>query len=328
MIELYKRLSRSCNTFNQLNRALLLLEKRMTPLELFGLRSDLRLCGRASPRVNRLGSFPKEPPRSLTANSTVPQHAVDRFGVSIAWIDELYRKFCLAGKHSPEPFMRLRLRHAVWTFRSDSDSTQKMLLICFTGNAQRLMMPLPVFLQHLDARTTDVAYLLTEKHAGYRKGIRGITDDLDTSIAALECLLNVRGYDRVAIIGTSGGGLPAILAGLQLGVDAVLSVGPNNPNDSRWTAFTEANGATDLFRRFSARNTRAPVVYLAYGAEVERDVTATAVIASCIEVRDIWSVPNAGHCCLYPLVQRGRFGDLLKSTICNWPAPQTRVQRN
>jgi hypothetical protein len=180
------------------------------------------------------------------------------------------------------------------------------------------MMPMPVFLQHIDGRATDVAYLRTE-HTGYWKGIRGIADELEASIAALEGLLNMRDYDRVAIMGTSGGALPAILAGLQLRVDAVLSVGPDNPNDIRWKASMKGKGITTLFRRFASANAKIPEVHLVCGAESVQDVAAVAVIASCIQVRDITRVPNAKHDCLYPLLQRGQFRDLLQSTLFNRP---------
>ena len=267
MIELYKRLARGCKTVNQLNRTHIALERLMTPLELMGLRSELRRRGWVAQRVNRLR---KKARRLLNARlttvqddkftvqddkfvaSALPFTGIDKLNSSMAWIDELNRTFALAGKDSPEPFVRRRLRQAVWIFKSDCDRRQKTLLISFSGNAQRLMMPLPVFLQHIDGRATDVAYLRTEKHAGYRKGILGVANDFHASIASLEGLLNVRAYRRVATIGTSAGALPAILAGLQLAVDAVLSVGPNSPNEDRWTGFAKGNGATDLFRRFAS----------------------------------------------------------------------------
>src|SRR5262245_15422035 len=204
----------------------------MTPLELMGLRWELRRRGSVAQRVSQLRNLPKKAHRllfaslttvqndTLVASATPPLTAIDKLSLSKAWLDELHRKFAFAGKDSPEPFVRRRLRQAVWLFKSDYDRRQKMLLICFSGNGQRLMMPMPVFLQHIDGQATDVAYLRTEKHAGYRKGIRGVADDLHASVAALEGLLDVREYGRVATIGTSGGGLPAILAGLRLGVDA------------------------------------------------------------------------------------------------------------
>jgi len=335
MIELYKRLARGCKTVNQLNRAHIALDRLMTPLELMGLRAELRRRGWVAQRVSQVRNLPKKAHRLLIASLTTvqddkfvasapPLTGIDKLSLSKAWIDELHRKFALAGKDSPEPFVRRRLRQAVWIFKSDCDRRQKMLLICFSGNGQRPMMPMPVFLQHIDGRATDVAYLRTEQRAGYRKGIRGVANDLHASIAALEGLLDVREYRRVATIGMSGGALPAILAGLQLGVDAILSVGPNSPNDDRWTGFVKGKGATDLFRRFASGSTKTPEVYLVHGAKSARDAAAATVIASCIQVRDIKSVPNARHGALYPLVKRGQFGDLLRSTVFNWPATRDR----
>jgi hypothetical protein len=319
VIELYKRLARGCNSINQLNEIHVSFEKRITPLELTTLRSELTALarrGRFTQKVNRLL---KPAIKNVWGNEAIPlvgpSAGPNTLNSSKAWIDKLHRKFTLAGKKPPEPFMRRRLLHGVWTFESGRDLRQKTLLICFSGNAQRLMLPTPVFLQHIDAQTTDVVYLRTEKHCGYRKGILGVAGELDASIAALECLLRVREYRRVATIGTSGGALPAILAGLQLSVDAVLSIGPNNPNDVRWTEFTKGGGAPDLFRRFADASKRVPNVHLVHGADSEKDAASVEAIASCIQVHGITSVPNARHNALYPLVTRGQFRHLLMSTL-------------
>jgi hypothetical protein len=344
VIEFYSRLAGRCGTINQLNRVHVALEQRMTPCELVDLRSDLRRRGWAAQNtirlrdVTQLANLPKKAYRLLTgsrktdpADKTVawtrPITDIERLGWSKGWIDGLYGKYALAGTASPEPFVRRRLRRAVWMFKSDGDQRQKRLLICFSGNTQRLMMPIPVFLQHVDARTTDIAYLQTERHAGYRKGIRGVANDLDASIAALEGLLRLHEYDRVATLGTSGGALPAILAGLRWGVDAVLSAGPNDPNDVRWTRFMQGRGTSDLFRHFAKDSAKIPEIYLVCGAESPRDVAAATAIASSIQIRDFRSVPHAKHGALFSLVQRRQFGDLLRSTVFNCSTARTAICR-
>ncbi len=335
MIELYLRLAQGCKTGNQLNALHIALERRMTPLEFTGLRSELRRRAWIAHNINRLRNLSKQAGRLLgaavkTAKGEKPVEArtykasvltgIDKLSLAKVWMDDLHGKFAYAGKHAPEPFRRRRLRHSVWTFSSGLDRRQKILLICFSGNAQRLMMPTPVFLQHIDARGADIAYLRTESLTGYRQGIRGVADDLDASIAVLDGLLNVRDYGVVATMGTSGGALPAILAGLRLGADAVLSVAPNNPNEARWTELGNAKGLSELWRRCAVAGTKTPEVNLVYGGKSEKDAVAASVIASCIGVREIRIVPGAPHGALEPLVERGQFGDLLRSTVLRWPA--------
>ena len=324
MFELYKRLARGCKTINQLNRVHISLERRLTPLELMRLRSELA----AQPKSGWLALKVERLLNAAGSDNTIvqlfePLAGSNTLETSRAWIDKLHRKFLLSGDARPQPFVRRRLDKGLSLFECRSDRSQKTLLIGFSGDAERLMMPTTVFLQHLDARTTDFVLLRTVKRLGYRSGVRGVASDLEASAAALESLLDSRAYGRVATIGTSTGGLPAILVGLRMGVDATLSIGPNNPNDVRWTQFTKDRGITELFRYFAGANTRLPDVHLVHGADRPKDVAAVQAITSRIQVRSIRSVPDASHNALYPLVERGQLRDLLRSTVIIPPGTRT-----
>jgi hypothetical protein len=300
------------------------LETRMTPAEVMALWAGLT--------TKRKPSWPTRAKRWLLRRATrmrllrrlsppaTPLWQKKMRAHSKHWISTLLKRVQLAGKPSPVPFVRKRLRHSVSRFEGGGSRRDKTLVVCFTGNAFRMMMPMPVFLQHIDPRKADVVYLRTRRAHGYRAGIQGVGNDLETSIAALEELLEFRSYKRVAMMGTSGGALPALLAGLRTGADAVLAVGANNPNDPRWVDLSNSCGGQELFRRFAAPAARAPNVHLLYGALNKRDEESARAIASCIEVQSVTSVPDADHGCLFPLAERGQLEKLLESTVLSWSA--------
>lgn len=319
MIGLYRRLTRGCRTQNQLNRVHIALEARMTPAEVMalwtGLMTKPKLAWFARAERRLLWRMTKMPLLRRSALSTELLLQKKLRAHSKRWISTLRERIELAGKPSPEPFVRKRVRHSVTRFDGSGDRRDKTLLVCFTGDAYRMMMPMPVFLQQIDSERVDVAYLRTVRARGYRSGIRGVGDDLESSVAALERLLDFSSYKRVAMMGSSGGGLPALFAAFQIGVDAVLAAGANNPDDPRWAGMSGGGGATALFRRFSGRGMRVPKVHLVYGALNKRDEQAAKAIASCIDVASITGVPDSDHGCLFPLVERRQFEGLLESTV-------------
>jgi hypothetical protein len=319
MIALYERLARGCQSVNQLNAVHLALEFRMTPLDVMGIWSGLKQRARPSwpertrhwllRRCARLPLLGRTAPFSrLQAERRLRAHAK-------GWISKQRRMLDFAGDIPPTSFRRRRLRYAVSLYEDGGSRHGKTLLICFSGNAYRLMMPTPLFLQHIDARLATVAYLRTDRHHGYRNGIRGVGDSLESAIDRLPDLLDMRAYKRVAVVGTSGGGLPAILAGLRLGADAVLAAGPNSPEDRRWATLSKGEGAASLFRGFASGSGRNPAIHLVHGANNKKDEESAKLIASFVAVQSITAVAGADHGCLYELVQRRQFEPLLKSTV-------------
>lgn len=310
MINLYQRLSAACRTVNQLNKLHIALENRMTPVELVSLHKFLL------PTNN----VPKEqPPATATPAATrLMATQIDETAKNILqreWISGLHHKFLFAGKSTPMPFTRRKIHNGVYSYSSPGEKQFKTALVCFTGNAQRMMMPTPVFLQNVASSQTDVIYLCTRRGDGYRNGIVGLGSDFETSVHRLDLLLKPHGYGRVATVGTSAGGLPALLAGLQLGADAVLSVGAANPNDARWIPQGSNQKHSNLFDRFANYGSRHPDIYLVHGALYPPDISANEAIAAKIKTSETISVPDSSHVVLFDLLTRGLLGGLLKRTV-------------
>ncbi len=122
MIRLYQRLTRNCQTVNQLNSVHIALENKMTPLQVTTLR------------------------KQCAAKWTDESHPANK------WLEDLYNLYLKSGKEEPEVFTCKRINRHLRLYTSGIGLKQeKTLLICFTGCAQRLMMPIPVFLQHFDS---------------------------------------------------------------------------------------------------------------------------------------------------------------------------------
>jgi hypothetical protein len=232
------------------------------------------------------------------------------------WLGALSSQLALSGKSKPEPFSRHRITRTISRFSANGERDNKVLLICFTGISQRMMMPLPVFLQHIDSSTCDVALLMDIHENGYRSGLAGVADTLEESIEALPALLGTNNYQSVIAFGVSGGGLPSVLSALRLEFDAALSVSGNGPDDPRWNLFYGARVRSWLSRRANASSK--PRIYIAYGVDSPEDKSAAESLskilsASLVPISDVNAAVS--HNALYSLVQSEKLIDLFDQTI-------------
>lgn len=295
MIERYLRRIAECRTLNELNAARIRMNNAMTPIEAYELYRIVQ-AGWGVPEAGIGVDKAQQITGALRRDTT-----------------RIVGDIVAAGKPAPEPFGRRRLVKGSLSVYSDGTKRSgKTLLIGFTGNAARLMMPLPIFLQHLDAASVDLALLTDLARDGYRGGIEGIGSGIEGMIAELPRVLETQHYSRIAIIGTSGGGLPALLTGLKLKVPRVLSVGGNGPDDPRWEGVV-AKSARELIAA-AAKDALETRVTLAFGAQSPRDRAAAEAMASVVPATLVpVADPRAEvkHVALYPLVGQGRLAGFL-----------------
>jgi pimeloyl-ACP methyl ester carboxylesterase len=289
LIRLYQRLTKHCQTVNQFNRVHIALDNWLTPLKEELLRQQLlAVAGSEAPSPGR------------------------------EWINILHMLYLKSGKARPEPFRRRRInRHLTCYSVDDAHREEKTLLICFTGAAQRMMMPLPVFLQHLDGQAVDVAMLHYPRGKGFREGLEGMGCDFVSTIERLGDLLPFGQYRRVVAMGVSGGGMPAILTALKHSFDAVLAVGTCHPDDARWHE-TLQRPVGELVTDLAAGKSRLPEIFLVYGADMPADRAAADALTAQIPARHMAiALPDAkvGHLALVPLMMGGKIRSLLEGTI-------------
>jgi hypothetical protein len=300
-LQLYRRLAPNRKTENQLNALHIALENRMTPIEAFQIAQMF-----AAPHENALPVLPE-----LAENAR-------RFAQS------QMQQLATAGKPKPEGFRRQRIRKQM--IRASDPAIprrEKTLILCFTGRAQRMTMPLAPFLQHLDASTMDAVVIYPKRahlNLDYMLGFSGLGDNLYESIDRLPALLGMEDYARTLAIGTSGSGIPAVIAALRLGLPTAVAAVPNDPNDPRWFDVFGAPLPDELVRM--AKSKPLPAIHVVYSPDNARDKTNAEALAQILPVSPFKilapNVPNQIlHAILGYAMSHGRLSELLDRTLFN-----------
>jgi hypothetical protein len=107
----------------------------------------------------------------------------------------------------------------------------KSLLLAFCGNAERLMIPVSVFLQILDSSLWSVLVVRKRKSTFYINGIERVADDFPGLTRRIEAQLHTHRYRRVVTLGTSAGGFFAIWAAALIDAQRGISVGGFRPTN-------------------------------------------------------------------------------------------------
>jgi len=146
-----------CATVNQFNRLHILLENVLAPAEVTALIDGVRERGLA-----------------------LPQPAAHW----LARLDTLLR----ANGRRVQPYARHTLAEGATVYAAPGTTTvraARTLVIAFTGDASRLMMPLALLLQHCPAERYEFVVLVDRKRSLYLNGVAGLGTDLPSTIARL-----------------------------------------------------------------------------------------------------------------------------------------------
>lgn len=200
------------------------------------------------------------------ARQALPHAAVAQLQATIGLMDE-----CSA---TTRPFARTPLSPQANFFACHAHRAPKSLLVCFCGVANRMMMPVPVFLQLVPEDRFDVLVLKDPAGLGYLRGVPGLGGDLRQVAQAIASRLDCGSYADVRCLGVSGGGAAALYAGLLLQAERAVSVcgshrslasgprgagpaaGPTGHEFDALTAGRAGNGATRLVAVFGAQSAR------------------------------------------------------------------------
>lgn len=282
-------------TINMLNLAIIDALNLMTPTEVIAMTTAMHQEDWRFP-----GKVPAERVQEFTdgARSIVAQTV---------------RAMYSAGKPGPERFTRFMLTKGIRIFAGAIEPAGRVLIVAFPGNGGRLMMPLPIILQHLSPRQVDVVMVPDWKKANYRFGIPPLGDTLEEALPRLSKHLP-SGYDRVVTFGTSSGGIPSLLAAPLVGADTVLAVGTGSLDDVRWN-----KGSGQSKRQLMEAAAPGLVgrrVTLAYGAQSPEDEVSADVLTGLVphaeKVRVAFDGVEVKHVALLPLVPREMLGPFLE----------------
>lgn len=325
MIKLYNRLIRNCKSENMHNRIHIELENHMTPEQFFKLKRDFSIkssfpvylenvLSEIFPKLYRYFRFLKR--KSLYFFHTENNANFKQNKYAKAWMQRIDSYMVKIQKNHPESFVKKRVNHHTWYFTSKDQtikSKDKILLVCFTGARSRMMMPLPVFLQSLDANNTDIIYIRYSHPNGYLYGFRGYDQNFEAMLDRLGSL-PFDNYGRVVGLGTSAGSIPSLLLALKYEFDAVMLCGSMGPHDVEWS---KALGKeVECFIKDLTRNLKnIPSVYLVYGADSKIDTKNVAQLQPLLPGAKLLKINKAGHSAFEPLINSGQFVGLLAKTI-------------
>lgn len=171
------------------------------------------------------------------------------------------------------PHTRVNIHDGVTMYRSRPlDGQQRHLLIAFTGDAQRLMAPIFVFLQECNMANLDILLLTDYSKRFYLNGIEGFAPDMPSLIKRLQSLYDKAEYSSVVSLGASAGGLAALWAGIAMQVDKAISIGgPSHLNtDTRLSAMASPFG--EFERLVKVKKDRLPKMIYAVGDQCKKDL--------------------------------------------------------
>jgi hypothetical protein len=233
------------------------------------------------------------------------------------WLHKLKAMLDQGAKARPEPFVRTRLHPAIHLYSAGGDRAGKTVVLGFTGSSARLLMPTSVFLQHLDARTTDLVLIRYPAGQGFSRGIPGLAGGFGASVERLRTLIRIDEYAASVTLGTSGGGLAALMTAMQLGAAAAMSVGGRGPDEPRWReALGTSVGA--VLQEHARQLAGPPHVFLVFGRDHAADKAAAEAMARVVPARLVEIVDprgKVGHNALLPPLLRGELRTLLESTV-------------
>jgi hypothetical protein len=287
-------------SINMLNFAILELTNAMTPIEAMQVyqetsRTDWRFEAKHPRAADKVEAF-----------TQAVRHALSKIVLLMR----------AAGKPKLERFVRSEPVPGIKFFTDGTGGTDKSLLICFAGNGGRMMMPLPAFLQHIDARQADVVLLADPMKQGFRNGISGIAPNI---IALVEQVSRVvpAGYRDIKVMGTSAGGIPALLVAAHSSATRVLAIGAGQPDDDRWPlvdGLTLRQMLADAAPKLAGKH-----IVLAYGVDSSPDPEAAEALKEIIPNATPLAVSLEGkpaeHSFLADLGLEGRLAGFLADNL-------------
>lgn len=203
-------------------------------------------------------------------------------------------------------------------------------LLAFCGRHGALGMPLQIMHRWFGELGVHVVYLRDTGCGLYVDGLPALAGDRIGTRAALRAITDGLGASRVVCYGNSSGGFAALLYGLELPAGAVLATNAVTIFPADYVvarlgrdADGRDRGDLDLARAYAAAAVR-PRVHLVHAADSAADA-ASAGAFSAVEGVTIEAVAGwDDHDAHAALIERGRFGPLLRGFVAGWSADGAR----
>lgn len=284
-------------------------------LELSGVRTNLHFANRLKFRFLQ---------RSIRVLKTISV-----FSFHSEQIDRISQIFDNSGlKLDPADWSRERCAKDVLIYRQKQKAGFTSCIIVFGGGLRMPMMPMSLFLAGLGDYTDTVIFVRTTRNQGFRNGISGLGNDIESAFAKLAKLVNKKVPEKnrtiqpPVVIGTSSGGLPALIFSQFLPVGSIVLAGPNSSRDPRWESNRDFKHAIESRKTQVLEGSAAPVTII-YGG-IGSDSLFVPDWQSDIPDAQIVEIPGVGHTCLPLLIEEGTFLSFLK----NWTKLNPPTEKN
>ena len=133
----------------------------------------------------------------------------------------------IATATSPQTWQRSVMNASSWLYSDPAqDASNKALIVGFTGNLQRLMLPTYAVLACLDPKKFDLLLLRDGSNSLFSQGLDGAGTQLQDVADFVNDFTNQAGYARTIALGTSGGGLASVYSAVVSGWDRVIAASP------------------------------------------------------------------------------------------------------
>ncbi|WP_374450346.1 hypothetical protein [Stella sp.] len=196
----------------------------------------------------------------------------------------------------------------------------RTLVVAFAGDAHRLMMPTPVFLQHCRARDMDLMLIQDQTRSYFLRGGGGLADDFPGLVARIGADVGRRGYRRVVAFGVSGGGLPAVCMAVALGLDRAVSVGGSSPDIEDPRLALRGLSFAIFSEMLARRPVPMPEIVLVHAAGFPRDAEKAAALAALVPARRHPVAGTGRHNVLNERLVQGRLRPLLDALLLDGTA--------
>ena len=275
-----------CTTVNQFNRLRIGIENVFAPAEICALIDGVR---------ERKAEVPEYCARWL-ANS-----------------DESMR----GGGRPVQPYVRHSIAPEATIYAAPgtpAERASRTLVVAYTSDADRLFMPISVFLQHVHAATHEVLLLVDLSRCFYLGGVRGLGQDLPSTIRRIDALAAPSRFRRAVAFGCSAGGLAAIWTAIELNFPRAVSVGgivPESVAGRVQTQQLDTSGLDDAIRR----RFKLPEILLVRGELNKYDTKKALQMADRLPAKHVTVQGAADHNVLYEVWKGGRLGPFLAELI-------------
>jgi len=279
---LHQRRIARCVTENQVNRVHIAVENYMTPAEVRYFNAALA----------------DEPPDAPSRE----------------WIGRLYDLMPLR-KGRPVEFERRGLVTGATRYTADVGTPdQKTLILGFGGAFNRLMLPIACWLDCLNPAFYDMIVLRDMSRRFFSMGIHGLGSTFFEALAALGQRIDLASYRNTIALGTSSGGLPAVLAALLLKMNRGISIG--GIDFPTLVAKLQSYGVNDApyAALLASRPDPFPELLLAYCGGHAVDAAAANALHQCVPSR-LWEVDCSGHGVVPTKLRRGSFPPFLSNIL-------------